>query len=162
MPPEPSSYIPRPKRSVMRRTPLHRASVISCSSVVPFHFQITPQESLVYRFRPHRLEVVSLGGQLLHMAAVREHRVKLCQAAALGRKHQVYAIRPPPGILVASRAVGELDGHAPGDVHHKNVVIPRLVAFGPREGDELAVRAPLGFRAVTAAGRYTPHFDAPI
>src|SRR5580692_3642492 len=100
MPLEPSSYIPRPKRSVMRRTPLHRAFVISCSSVVPFLFQITPQESLVYRFRPDRLEIVSLGGQLLHMAAVGEHRVKLGRPAALRGKHQVHTVRAPPRIFV--------------------------------------------------------------
>src|SRR5580658_7748797 len=97
---------------------------------------------LVYPFTPDWLDVVALGGQLLDISTIREHGVKLGCRPALGRKHQVYAVRSPPRILITSGTMRKLDRHAFGDIHHENVVVSRFVTLGPRKREDLSVGIP--------------------
>src|SRR5260221_7038147 len=43
---------------------------------------------LVYPLRPHRLQIISLGGQLLYTGSIRHHVVNLRDAALFPRKHE--------------------------------------------------------------------------
>src|ERR1700688_1975117 len=92
---------------------------------------------LVYSVCPYKLNVISLSGQLLHIAAVGQHGIDLRRRPALGGEHEMDAVRRPPRVLITPAALGQLHGFAGGDVHHKNIEISRLITAGPGKSDLL-------------------------
>src|SRR5579872_3430398 len=82
---------------------------------------------LVYSVCPYRLNVISLSGQLLHIAAVGQHGIDLRGRPALGGEHQMDAVRRPPRVLVTPAALRQLHRLAGSYVHHKNIEISGFV-----------------------------------
>src|ERR1700704_5616825 len=99
---------------------------------------------LVYSVCPYGLNVISLSGQLLHIAAVGQHGIDLRGRPALRGEHQMHAVRRPPRVLVTPAALRQLHWFAGGYVHHKNIEISRLITPGPGKSDLLTAGAPRG------------------
>jgi len=75
---------------------------------------------------PVGLGVVTLGGQLLYIRSIRQHRPNLIAAGAVGLKHNVAAVGGPAREIVSSRVVRQLHPLLAGGVHQINVIGARF------------------------------------
>src|SRR4029077_19596631 len=92
--------------------------------------------NLVYSVCPYGLNIISLGCQLLYVASIGEHRVKLRRGTPFRRKNKVHAVRRPPRILISPHTLRELDGLLRGYIHHENIEVARLIAARPSERNQ--------------------------
>src|SRR5687768_16051509 len=112
----------------------------------PVAFQAGPCSSSAQNpnvsLAPHEHCVLALSGELSYLCPVSQHRIELRPPTTPRGEDNMPSVRRPGGILVSSRAMGELIHPAGGNIHDEDVEVPGLEPSRPCERDVLAIRVP--------------------